>query len=63
VIYWLYVVEDALSEPKIYTIENPAEKFRNTVRKIPITDYRYLIEDWKKTYHGSGFKARVRGNR
>ena len=48
VIYWLYVVEDALSEPKIYTIENPAEKFRNTVRKIPITDYRYLIEDWKK---------------
>jgi len=47
-IYWLYVVEDAASEPKIYTIENPAERFRHIAKKIPITDYRYLIEDWKK---------------
>jgi len=45
--YWLYVVEDALSEPKIYPIENPAERFRDIVKRIPVTDYRYLIEDWK----------------
>jgi superfamily II DNA or RNA helicase len=46
-LYWLYVVEDATTSPKIYTIENPAEKFRERVKKVQITDYRYIIEDWK----------------
>jgi superfamily II DNA or RNA helicase len=45
--YWLYCVENALEQPKIYTICNPAEKFKNKVKKVPIIDYRYVIEDWK----------------
>ena len=45
--YWLYVVENALTEPKIHTIENPAERLKDRVRKVPITDYRYIIEDWR----------------
>lgn len=46
-IYWLYVVENALEKPKIYLIQNPAEKFKSIVKKIPIIDYRYIVEDWK----------------
>jgi superfamily II DNA or RNA helicase len=47
-VYWLYVVENALTKPHIHTIQNPVEKFKNRVKKIPITDYRYVIEDWKE---------------
>jgi hypothetical protein len=45
--YWLYVVENALEQPKIHTIRNPAEKFKNKVKKIPVIDYKYVIEEWK----------------
>jgi CRISPR/Cas system-associated exonuclease Cas4 (RecB family) len=45
--YWLYVVENALTRPNIHTINNPVERFRNKVKKVPITDYKYIIEDWK----------------
>jgi hypothetical protein len=45
--YWLYVVENALTNPKIYPIQNPAEKFRSAVKRIPTIDYRYVIDDWK----------------
>jgi CRISPR/Cas system-associated exonuclease Cas4 (RecB family) len=45
--YWLYVVENALTKPDIHPINNPAEKFRDKVKKVPITDYKYIIEDWK----------------
>ncbi|MEM2292467.1 MAG: helicase-related protein [Nitrososphaerota archaeon] len=46
-VYWLYIVENVLKQPKIYTIQNPSEKFRSIVKKIPKIDYRYMIEDWK----------------
>jgi superfamily II DNA or RNA helicase/CRISPR/Cas system-associated exonuclease Cas4 (RecB family) len=45
--YWLYVVENALTKPDIHPINNPAERFRDKVKKVPITDYKYIIEDWK----------------
>jgi hypothetical protein len=45
--YGLYVVENALTNPKIYPIQNPAEKFRSVVKRIPTIDYRYVIDDWK----------------
>ncbi len=45
--YWLYVVENALTEPKIYTIQDPTEKFRDRVKRIPVMEYRYIVEDWK----------------
>jgi len=44
--YWLYIVEDALKEGKIYTFKNPVNLFKDKVRKIPIIDYRYMISDW-----------------
>ena len=45
--YWLYIVENALSdsERKIFTIRNPSERFKNV--KIIYREARYLISDWK----------------
>ena len=45
--YWLYVVEDALTTPKIYPVKDPFEAYKDRVKKVPIVDYRYVIEDWK----------------
>jgi MoxR-like ATPase len=45
--YWLYVVENALTEPKITCIQDPAERFKNKVKIVRIVDYRYVVEDWK----------------
>lgn len=45
--YWLYVVEDALGDGKIYTYQNPTERFKDKVRLEPVIDYKYVIEDWK----------------
>jgi len=47
--YWLYIVENALDSPKIMTIQNPVKVFGNVVKKIPVVEYRYIIEDWKIT--------------
>ena len=49
-LYWIYVVENALKEPKIYTIQNPTEKFKTTVKRIPTIDYRYIIDGWKTLF-------------
>ena len=46
--YWLYVVENALDSPKITTIQNPVKVFGKVVKKIPVVEYRYIIEDWKR---------------
>jgi MoxR-like ATPase len=45
--YWLYVVENALTEPKITCIQDPAERFKNKVKIVRIVDYRCVVEDWK----------------
>ena len=45
--YWLYIVENALDSPKIMTIQNPVKVFGNVVKKIPVVEYRYIVEDWK----------------
>ncbi|MEM1967328.1 MAG: helicase-related protein [Candidatus Caldarchaeum sp.] len=46
-LYWLYVVENAIDNPTIHQIKNPGEAFKEKVKKIPIVDYRYIIEGWK----------------
>ncbi|RLG37221.1 MAG: hypothetical protein DRN91_06030 [Candidatus Alkanophagales archaeon] len=46
--YWLYVVECALDDPKITTIQNPVKIFGKVVKKMPVVEYRYIIEDWKR---------------
>ena len=45
--YWLYIVENALDSPKIMTIQNPVKVFGKVVKKIPVVEYRYIVEDWK----------------
>jgi len=45
--YWLYLVENAQTEPKITEIQNPYEKFKDTVKTEESIEYRYVIENWK----------------
>ena len=46
-LYWLYIVENALNKPKIYPVPDPAQTFKEKVKKIPVVDYRYIIEEWR----------------
>jgi len=48
-LYWLYAVENALDNSKITPIKNPSETLRSKVNKIPVVDYRYVIEDWQQS--------------
>lgn len=43
--YWLYIVENASSDPVLYMIQNPADKLRP--EKV-IETVRYLVKDWKE---------------
>ncbi len=42
--YWIYVVINAGSKPKLFLIQNPAEKLES---KKEINIVRYIISDWK----------------
>jgi len=42
--YWLYIVENARTEPRLHTIQNPAAKFQ--AEEI-VEIVRYVIKDWK----------------
>lgn len=46
--YWLYIVENAVSDPKITTFKNPFKIFEDTVHAERVVDYRYVINDWKE---------------
>lgn len=48
--YWLYVVENSQTEPKITEIKNPFEKFKDTVKTEESIEYRYVIENWKNNF-------------
>jgi hypothetical protein len=42
--YWLYVVENAASQPTLYRVQNPAAKLKpNEMVEI----VRYVVTDWK----------------
>ena len=46
--YWLYIVENALSEnPTIHEFKNPFDRFKDSVKKERVIEYRYIIENWK----------------
>ena len=45
--YWLYVIENTQTQPMITKIQNPYEKFKNTIKTEESIDYRYVIENWK----------------
>ena len=43
--YWLYVVENAATQPQLHRIQNPAAKLKpNEVVEI----VRYVVSDWKR---------------
>jgi len=42
--YWLYVVVNAATNPELYLVPNPAEKFE-TDEEVDIV--RYIVKDWK----------------
>jgi len=46
--YWLYIVENAMDNPKITAFKNPFEIFKDTIRKEQVIEYRYIIDDWKQ---------------
>jgi len=33
---------------RIHIIHNPVERFKDKVKRVPIIDYRYVIEDWRE---------------
>ena len=45
--YWLYVVEDVFEDPRITRIQNPAERYRDSIEKIPTKQFRLIVHDWK----------------
>jgi len=46
--YWLYIVENALDNPIVYSIQNPYEKFKDSIRKEEEIVNRYFIDNWKE---------------
>ena len=46
--YWLYIVENALDNPKVNPIQNPNEKFKDSIRTEEETVKRYYIDNWKE---------------
>ena len=46
--YWLYIVENALDNPKITRFKNPFDIFSDTITKEEVIEYRYVINDWKQ---------------
>ncbi|RLI76670.1 hypothetical protein DRP05_12445 [Archaeoglobales archaeon] len=56
--YWLYVVENALENPKITPIQNPVKVFGDVAERVPKVEYRYVVKNWKEVV-GGGYE---RGN-
>jgi hypothetical protein len=46
--YWLYIVENALDNPKVNPIQNPYEKLKASIRTEEETAKRYYIDNWKE---------------
>jgi hypothetical protein len=42
--YWLYVVEDALTDPRLHRIQNPAGRYQPQAVMGVI---KLIVEDWK----------------
>lgn len=49
--YWLYAVENALHDPQITPIQDPFDTFKDEVKKIPVIEYKYVIDGWKLKTH------------
>ena len=41
--YWLYVVENAITNPTLWLIQNPADKLEPKAKIV-----QYVVDDWKK---------------
>jgi SNF2 family DNA or RNA helicase len=45
--YWLYVVSNAVTNPTLWIINNPAENLK-AVEKVEVVRYLVPVEEWKK---------------
>ncbi|MBC7262673.1 MAG: DUF3883 domain-containing protein, partial [Chloroflexi bacterium] len=54
--YWLYVVENAASEPVLYTMQNPAAKLKP---EQVVEIVRYVVRDWKEAVQSPKRTAEV----
>jgi hypothetical protein len=43
--YWLYVVENAVTQPRLYTIQNPAAKLQP---EEVVEVVRYVVKNWQE---------------
>lgn len=41
--YYLYIVQHALTKPKLWVIRDPCENLRGCIKKIPIEDFRMVL--------------------
>jgi hypothetical protein len=44
--YWLYIVENAISNPTLYIINNPAENLK-VVEKVESVRFIVPVKEWK----------------
>jgi hypothetical protein len=47
--YWLYIVENALTEPKLHTIQNPAARLK---AQLVTSVIKIVVEGWKEATQG-----------
>jgi hypothetical protein len=46
--YWVYVVEDVLTQPRIHLIQNPGQRFLGQAQEV-IGVVKVIIPQWKST--------------
>ena len=44
--YWLYAVEEALTNPQLTPIRNPFEALKDMAEMVPVVTYKWIIKKW-----------------
>jgi superfamily II DNA or RNA helicase len=45
--YWLYAVENALTEPALHLIKNPYENLKDIAEKKELLSFKVIVDNWK----------------
>jgi len=45
--YWLYAVEDALTQPSLHLIRNPYESLKEIAKKKELLSFKVIVDNWK----------------
>ena len=46
--YYLYICENALTNPNLITINDPFENLEKYIKKVPIEDYKMVLDQFPK---------------